>query len=160
MKRVVISIFIYCCIMVLGMIALLVLDANNVQAQRRQLAQVKQNLAEVQKRAGDIQNEFDDLARQQRQHRGQLDAENAIVVSQAVQTLNDQLTYLREQEEAAKAAVISNTEMLEKQQIQFVPHITLLMLHVIALWIFWPWRVFAIESGKPPRKKKWTPKKL
>jgi hypothetical protein len=161
MKRVIIAIFAYCCLMTAGMVAMLCLDVSTSNTQAKMLAQVQQNLADIRQKADAVQLEFDDLARQQRQHRSQLSGENAIVVSQAVQQLSAELNVLRQQEAMAAAAVTSNADMLEQIQLRLVPHIAFLMLHSLAIWLFWPWRVFEARPIKPREdpNAKWTPKK-
>jgi hypothetical protein len=155
MKRIVFVIFAYCCVMTAALLVLLVLDIQAVNEQGTQLAIVERNLAELQAKATSVQNDFDDLARQQRLYRGRLEGEDAIVVSQAVQQLSAQLTQLRNQEQDAQAAVTSNSDLLEKQQLQFIPYIALLLMHCFSLWIFWPWRVYAIETRKPKPQARW-----
>ncbi len=156
MKRAVYIIFSYCCLMTAAMAYMLVTDVTDVRNQERQLGISLSNQAKITEQAEAVQREFDELAREQRLHRQQLSGDSAITVSQAVQELNDNLTRLRHQEDQAKAAVTGNQDMLERMQLQFVPHIALLLLHALAIWLFWPWRVFSAE----PRKKiqEWKPK--
>jgi hypothetical protein len=140
MKTLPLLLTIYCALAVLSLGALIILGAVELQSLLRELPGAAQALATAQQAGDRAKLNYDQLAERQRIERGGYDGPQAIRMSYDVQEAQDRLREAREHTAAAQENSDKLQHEIERHQMRFIPLAALLLLHILGIIVFWPWR--------------------
>lgn len=149
MKTLPLLLTIYCALAVLALGALIILGAVELRALLRELPGTEAELAAAQQRQQTAKLKYEDLAERQRNERGGYDGIQAIRMSYDVQEAQDRLREYQAQVAAAQEYRDQLQANIERYQMRFIPLAAFLLLHILGLIIFWPWR--ERRAAKPAR---------
>lgn len=115
----------------------------------RQMPAAERELAERKQEAASINLTYLELRSRQRAERAAYSAAEAINMSYQVQQAHDQLNSANAAMRAAAERRDALQELITQRQLWFVPLGALLLLHLLGIAFFWPWRE---RKAKKPRR--------
>lgn len=140
MKALVIILAGYCLTGIAVLAVLMWQNGSSLQRELTALPAAQAELAAAEQRQLTANQQFEELAERQRVERGGYDGIQAIRMSYDVQQAQDRLKECQAQTVAAQALHDKLLANIDHQQVRFVPLCALLLLHILGLIIFWPWR--------------------
>jgi hypothetical protein len=112
----------------------------NLAREQGALPALEQAHAEAQQAANSAHLAYRELAEQQRDERGAYSAADAIRMSFRVQQAREAFSEASTAAHEAEGRLRDLEHSLEQQRVLYVPLGAILLIHVIGLLVFWPWR--------------------
>jgi hypothetical protein len=112
----------------------------NLAREQGALPALEQAHAEAQQAANSAHLAYRELAEQQRDERGAYSAADAIRMSFRVQQAREAFSEASTTAHEAEGRLRDLEHSLEQQRVLYVPLGAILLIHVIGLLVFWPWR--------------------
>jgi hypothetical protein len=113
---------------------------------QRALPALERDCADKQRAANSAHLAYRELAEQQRTERGNYSGADAIRMSYRVQQAREDFSLASDRAQASEDRLAAHRQRLDRRQLLYVPLGGVLLLHVIGLLVFWPWR----ERRPPP----------
>jgi len=112
----------------------------NLAREQSALPALEQAYAETQQAANSAHLTYRELAEQQRNERGEYSGADAIRMSFRVQEAREDFSAASTAAHEAEGRLSDLQRSIEQQRVLYVPLAGILLIHVIGLLIFWPWR--------------------
>jgi hypothetical protein len=112
----------------------------NLAREQGALPALEQAHAEAQQAANSAHLAYRELAEQQRNERGEYSGADAIRMSFRVQEAREAFSETSIAAHEAERRLSDLEHSIEQQRVLYVPLAGILLIHVIGLLVFWPWR--------------------